>query len=92
MATPVARLAVKVSPKASRNAILGWLGEALKLSVTAAPERGKANEAVEELLAEALNLAKRRVSVVSGHTQSRKLVQVEGLSDAELRARLNLRN
>jgi len=34
------RLDVKVSPKASRNAVTGWMGEVLKISVTAAPERG----------------------------------------------------
>ncbi|MBV8062463.1 MAG: DUF167 domain-containing protein, partial [Nevskia sp.] len=52
----MAVLELKVSPKASRNAITGFLGEALKVAVTAAPERGKANEAAEELLAKALDL------------------------------------
>lgn len=84
----MARLAVKVSPKASRNAINGWLGDALKISVTVAPERGKANTAVEALLAEALDVAKGCVSVVGGHTQSRKLIEITGLDGEELRSRL----
>lgn len=88
-AAKIARLSVKVSPKASRNAIQGWMGEALKISVTAAPERGKANEAVIALLAETLNLPKAAVEVIRGHTQARKLVQIHGLSDPELRRRLD---
>ena len=82
------RLPVKVSPKASRSRIQGWLGDTLKVAVTAAPERGKANAAVEELLAEALDLPGRAVQVVAGHTQARKLVQIEGLDAAGVRARL----
>jgi uncharacterized protein YggU (UPF0235/DUF167 family) len=84
------RLPVKVSPKASRNRIQGWLGDTLKVAVTAAPERGKANAAVEALLAEALDLPARAVQVVAGHTQARKWVQVEGLDAAGVRARLGV--
>jgi uncharacterized protein YggU (UPF0235/DUF167 family) len=84
------KLPVKVSPKASRDRIQGWLGDALKLSVTAAPERGRANAAVEELLAEALSLPVSRVKVVAGHTASRKLVEIAGLDEAELRRRLRV--
>ncbi|WP_293387128.1 DUF167 domain-containing protein [Nevskia sp.] len=82
------RLDVKVSPKASKNAITGWMGEVLKLSVTAAPEKGKANEAVEALLAEALGVAKSAVSVVAGQTSKQKRVEITGLDLAEVRQRL----
>ncbi|MDE0853869.1 MAG: DUF167 domain-containing protein [Nevskia sp.] len=84
----MALLDLKVSPKASRNAISGFMGEALKVSVTAAPERGKANQAVEELLAEALGLPRSAVQVVAGHTAKAKRVQVTGVSDAVLRQQL----
>jgi uncharacterized protein len=84
----MATLDLKVSPKASRNAITGWLGPALKLSVTAAPERGKANEAVEELLADALKLPRSAVTVVAGHAARTKRVEVAGLSAEELAGRL----
>jgi uncharacterized protein (TIGR00251 family) len=83
------RLDLKVSPKASRNAIAGWMGEVLKVSVTAAPEKGKANEAVEALLAEALGLARSAVTVVAGQTSKQKRVEIAGLDADEVRRRLD---
>ncbi|MDI3260499.1 MAG: DUF167 domain-containing protein, partial [Sinobacteraceae bacterium] len=58
---------LRVSPGSPRDAISGWRGDALKLSVRAAPERGRANEAVESLLAQALALPRGAVKVVAGH-------------------------
>jgi len=84
----MALLQLKVSPGASRNAVLGFLGETLKLAVTAAPERGKANEAVEALLAEALDLPKGAVRVVAGHAARSKRVEIAGLETAEIVRRL----
>lgn len=84
----MALLDLKVSPKASRAGLSGWLGETLKLSVTAAPERGKANAAVEELLAQALDLPRASVRVVAGHAARNKRVDIAGLQAAELRARI----
>lgn len=82
------KLAVKVSPKAARNAISGWHGEALKVSVTAAPERGKANAAVQLLLAETLGIAKSSVRLLRGETSSQKIFEISGLADAEILRRL----
>jgi len=79
------RLDVKVSPKASRNAVTGWIGEVLKISVTAVPERGKANDAVEQLLADALGLPRSAVTVVAGHSSKLKRVQIVGLTADALR-------
>ena len=81
-------LLVKVSPNASRDAVLGWLDDALKLSVTATPGRGRANTAVETLLARRLGLARGAVRVVAGQTQTRKRVEIAGLDAAEVRRRL----
>lgn len=87
MADPL-RLQLKVAPKAARDAVNGWIGETLKVSVTAAPERGKANEAVVALLATTLGLPRSALSIVRGHGSVHKLVEIRGLDAAELRRRL----
>jgi uncharacterized protein (TIGR00251 family) len=84
----VARLSVKVTPKASRSAILGWSGEFLRVAVAAPPERGRANAELEGLIAGVLGLARERVSVVVGHAGRRKLLEIEGLSEGEIAGRL----
>jgi uncharacterized protein (TIGR00251 family) len=91
------RLRLKVQPKARREGVIGWTpdpdgpegkGWALKLSVGAPPEDGKANAAVIALLAKALGVAKSAISVVSGATDRRKLVEIRG-DETELRAALD---
>ncbi|MEW6325488.1 MAG: DUF167 domain-containing protein [Nitrospirota bacterium] len=81
-------LSVKVVPKSSRNRVAGWVGEALKICVTAPPEKGKANAAVEAVLAGALGLPKERVRIVAGLSSPRKTVQINGLDEADVRRRL----
>ena len=83
------KLNVKVVPGSSRACIAGWLGETLRVRVTAPPERGKANAAVEELLAGALALPRDAVRIVAGHASARKVVELSGLAEAELRSRLS---
>lgn len=82
------KLGVKVTPSAPRDGISGWLGDALKVRVKAPPERGKANAALEKLLAEALAVDAECVRVVIGHGSPRKVVEVSGLSEDEVRERL----
>ena len=86
------RVRLKVTPKAKHAQIGGLLDEpdgtkALKVSVTTAPEDGKANVAVIALLAKEWGVAKSAISVVSGATDRRKLVEIRGPSP-ELLARL----
>jgi uncharacterized protein (TIGR00251 family) len=83
-----ARLELKVVPGATRAGIAGWLGDKLKIRVSAPPERGKANAAVVELLAGALGIPGERVRIVAGASSARKVVEIAGLSVAEVRARL----
>lgn len=78
------RLSIKVVPGASQNSIAGWLGDDLKVRVSAPPEKGKANRAVEILIAKTLKLSVRDVSVVAGHTNPRKTVEICGIDEAEL--------
>jgi uncharacterized protein (TIGR00251 family) len=84
----VIRIAVKVAPGASRDAIRGWHGDCLRVSLVAAPERGKANAALIDLLAQALGLPKSAIAIVRGEHSARKTLSVAGLSEARIRSRL----
>lgn len=75
-------------PGASRDGIAGWLGDALKVRVAAPPEKGKANAAVEGLIAAALGLPREYVRIVGGHGSARKVVEIDRLDEAEVRRRL----
>ena len=83
------KLPVKVVPGSSRTAIAGWLGDTLRVRVTAPPERGRANAAVESLLGEVLGLSGGGVRIVSGGSSPRKLVEITGLGESEVRRRLS---
>lgn len=75
---------VWVQPGASREAVAGVHGDALKVSVSAPPERGKANRALRKLLAEALRIRTSDVHILKGETSRRKVVLVERVSDQAL--------
>lgn len=81
-------LRIKVVPGASRTELSGWLGDILKVRVSAPPEKGKANAAVEALLARELGLPVKSVRIASGQASQQKLVEIEDLSAAELRRKL----
>jgi uncharacterized protein (TIGR00251 family) len=81
-------LRVRVQPRASREAILGWREDVLRVAVTAPPVEGEANQAVRGLLARALGIAPSAVSVVRGERSRDKVVRIACVTDAELRARL----
>lgn len=87
------QFAVRVSPRASRQAVEGIVRDAdgaklLKIAVNAPPDDGKANQAVLALLAKTIGIAKTRLSLVSGATARKKVVRLEAV-DAALLTRLN---
>ena len=82
------KLQIKVVPKSSRNGVAGWMGDTLKVWVTAPPERGKANVAVQAVLADALGVSRESIRLVAGLKSSRKVVEIEGLAAAEVHRRL----
>jgi len=88
--TPTTLLPVRVTPGASRDALLGWQGDVLRLSVAAPAQRGKANEAALRLLAAALGLPRERLRIVRGHTSRQKVIAIQGLDEAETQARLDV--
>ena len=81
---------VKIHPRAKRNAITGELGDALKVSLTAPPIDGKANDACTEFFAKLLKVARSSVTIASGQTVRRKVIRVTGLSVEEVRRRLGM--
>jgi len=82
--------AVKVHPRAKKNAIAGELGEALKVALTAPPVEGKANQACIEFFAKLLKVPRSSVSIAAGQSSRSKVIRVVGLSAEELQKRLNL--
>ena len=75
-------ITARVSPKASRNAVQGVMptpdGQALKIAVTAPPDKGKANAAVALLLSKVFGVSKTSIVVVTGDTDRRKILRISG--------------
>jgi uncharacterized protein len=82
------RLRLRVSPGAGRAAIVGRYGEAWKVRVTAAPEDGRANDAVLRLLADVLAVPRGALTLVSGHSARDKIVELTGVGPALAERRL----
>ncbi len=79
---------VRVHPRAKKNAIAGVIGDALKLSLTAPPVEGRANEAAIAFLADILRLPRASISIAAGQSSRNKLIRVAGISAADVAARL----
>ena len=85
-----ATLAVKVRPRAKKNAITGEVGDALKLALTAPPVEGKANEACIAFFAKLLKVPRSSVTIAAGQTSRHKVISVAGLSAEEVRQYLKI--
>jgi hypothetical protein len=84
------RLELRVVPGATRPGVVGRHGTSWKVRVAAAPEGGRANDAVVRLLAETLGIPRRDVAVVAGRTSRDKIVSLAGISPGEIEERLSL--
>lgn len=80
--------AVRVHPRANKNAITGEVGDGLKLSLTTPPVEGRANEACIEFLAKFLNVPRSSVSIASGQTSRNKVIRVAGANRHSIEERL----
>jgi len=80
--------AVKVHPRARKNAITGTAGDALKLSLTAPPVDGKANQAVIEFFAGIFKIPRSSVTIASGETSRLKVIRISGVDKALVEQRL----
>ncbi len=83
-----ARLLLRVQPGARRTEIVGFQGQRLRIRVVAPPERGRANEAAIELLAQALGVPKSRVRLAKGAASRDKLLVIDGMDEGAVRQRL----
>ena len=82
-------LQVRVHPGARIARLKEWRGDVLRIDVTEAPERGRANDAVIRMLSAALGVARADVSVRQGHASRDKRIEVAGLDPTQLRARID---
>jgi uncharacterized protein (TIGR00251 family) len=80
--------AVKVQPRARKNAITGEVGDALKLALTAPPVEGRANEACLAFLAEILDVPRSSITIAAGQSSRNKVIRVCGLTAAQVEERL----
>ena len=75
---------VKVVPGSSRDRIVGVLGDCLKVATSQPSEKGKANKAVADILAKALGVRKKDVTLISGQTNPRKEFRIAGLTSEQV--------
>jgi len=85
-------LSIRTQPGSSKNRIIGEYGGRLKLAVTAAPEKGKANKAVIELLADTLHINESSIQIISGESSRDKRLMIEGLTPEDIKSLLNLQS
>jgi uncharacterized protein (TIGR00251 family) len=84
------RISVHVQPRASRTEIAGAHGDALKVRLAAPPVDGAANEALVTFLTDRFAVPRRAITIVSGAQSRAKVVEVAGLTAADVRRLLNL--
>lgn len=82
------RIRLRVSPGAGGSTVVGRHGDAWKVRVAAAPERGRANDSVVDLLALSLDVRRPAVRIVAGASSRDKVVELDGLTEAEVEQRL----
>ena len=83
-----ATFALRLHPRAKKNAVTGEIGDALKISLTAPPVESRANQACIEFLADLLKLPRSSITIAAGQTSRNKLIRVTGLSAAQVELRL----
>jgi uncharacterized protein len=86
-----ATFSVRVQPRARKNALMGEMGDDLKVALTAPPVEGRANEACVEFLAELLKVPRASITIAAGQSSRNKIIRVRSLTAAEIRKRLENR-
>jgi uncharacterized protein (TIGR00251 family) len=86
----IVSLNVRIHPRAKRDAITGKVGDRLKVSLTAPPVDGKANDACVEFFAKLLKVPRSSVNIAAGQTSRNKVIRIIGVCAEEVKTRLNL--
>ena len=81
-------LSVRLTPRGSKNEILGWDGDTLRIKVTAPPVEGAANKACVEFVAECLGVKRSQVAIASGEKSRDKLLRLTDVTNEQVRQRL----
>jgi uncharacterized protein (TIGR00251 family) len=80
-------LAVKAVPGARRDEVVGWLGDRLKIRISAPPEDGRANQAICRLLASELGIRPSAIAITRGGSSPEKTLTLAGITEAHILAR-----
>lgn len=83
-------LAIKVTPKASKNMIAGWENDELKVRLNAVPEKGEANDELIAFLSKAIGIAKSQLNLISGKKSRHKKMLIRGLTKQQLQQRIEV--
>ena len=81
-------LRIRLTPRGSKNDVLGWEGDTLRVKVTAPPVEGAANKACVDLIAQRLGIKRSQVAIASGEKSRDKLLRLTGVTDERVRERL----
>ena len=81
----------KIVPASSKNAVMGTLGGMLKIKISAAPEKGKANQCLIEFLSDFLDVKKKDIQIISGQTSPTKEIKITNLNKITFCEKLGLK-
>ena len=85
-------LTIKVIPNASRTEVVGWLGDLLKIRLQAAPENGKANQALIRFLNNKLHCAQKQIVLESGEFSPQKRLRIRGIERPHIFSNLGIKD
>src|SRR5207247_9277670 len=86
---PHVTLSLRVQPRASRNAVVGWTGDSLNIRLTAPPVEGAANTACLAFLADLLDLPPTKLEILKGEHSRNKVIRITGLPKEEVHAKIS---
>ena len=87
----MSRLRVRVTPRSSKNEVIGWKDNALAIKITSPPVEGAANRTCIEFLSKLLGISKSQITLVSGDKSRNKTFEIESMDESEMMGKLGLR-